>query len=86
MIESLTSFAEYRPIDEVLKAFVGIITILGNLKSVRFEKFRFICHKSLSNLILILKGLSNYLNYRESFLFLDYKESTTLSVNYDTDL
>jgi hypothetical protein len=42
--------------------------------------------KSLSNIESLIKGLSNYLNYREPYLLLDYKDSTTLSINYDTDL
>jgi uncharacterized membrane protein len=35
LIKSLTTFAKYRPIEEVQLALVGFISILGNLRSVR---------------------------------------------------
>jgi hypothetical protein len=35
---------------------------------------------------LNLKGLSNYLNLRGTYILLDYSESTSLPVSYDTDL
>ena len=35
LIKSLTTFAKYRPIEEVKIAMVGFISILGNLRSVR---------------------------------------------------
>ena len=34
LMESLTKFAESRPIDEIKLASVGIISILGNLRTV----------------------------------------------------
>ena len=44
----------------------------------------FIFHSTLNG--IILKGLSNYLNFREPFLDSDFTQSTSLPVIYDTDL
>ncbi len=38
------------------------------------------------NFVMILQGLSNYLNLRDTYLLLDYMDSIELQTNYDTDL
>ena len=39
LINSLVSFSMYRPVDEVKLALVGIISILGNMRSVFLNSF-----------------------------------------------
>ncbi len=39
LINSLVKFSYFRPVAEVKLATVGIITILGNIRSVLIKKF-----------------------------------------------
>jgi len=80
-------FSNSRPIDEVKLTTIGIVSVLGNLRSVDYR------YKLLwSNLVKIAidffekKGLSNYLNKRETYLDSDYSISIAPAANYDTDL
>jgi hypothetical protein len=41
LVNALVVISQKRPIDEVKKATVGVIAVLGNLKSVGLEQKRF---------------------------------------------
>ena len=45
LVNSLAVISQKRPIDEVKKATVGVMAILGNLKSVGLEQKRFLKNK-----------------------------------------
>ena len=46
LMESLVSYAYLRPIDEVEKANIGILSVLGNIRSVILKLMKNICDKN----------------------------------------
>ncbi len=97
--QSLVTFSNSRPIKEINLSLIGIQAILGDLRSVNtyyllwnlswseLKKFM----KNLFNefvicFLLIKKGLSNYLNKRETYLDSDFLVITAPAATYDTDL
>jgi hypothetical protein len=38
LVESLTQFSKTRPVHEIKQAMIGVVSILGNLRMVRFYK------------------------------------------------
>ena len=88
LTQSLVTVSNFRPVDEVKLTSVGIISILGNLRSVYLEtkwKKKFNLYQ-INTKYYLKKGLSNYLNKRETYLDSDYLISTAPAPTYDTDL
>jgi len=54
LVNSLVVISQKRPIDEVKKATVGVMAILGNLKSVGLEQKRFLKNKFFKNFFLLI--------------------------------
>jgi hypothetical protein len=47
--QSLLDFSNSRPVDEIKIAIVGIVSILGNLRSVNLQKLSFSLSLTISN-------------------------------------
>jgi len=85
LADSLQSFANVRPVDEVKKAIVGIWSVVGYVRHVsHFKSIKF--YLKYFDLFLFLKSLSDFLNRRGKLLDLDFLASISLPSQYDTDL